>query len=360
LLKKFKISYNRVKYTVKRLQQTGSINRRQGSGRHRSVRTAEVIKRVKARFRRNPCQSARGAVLVMRKSEIRRKFDEIVAFAEVERFIDTPVKHFSIGMYVRLAFAVAAHLDPEVLIVDEVLAVGDAEFQAKCLGKMGQFGQGGRTVLFVSHNITAVEQLCRKGIVLQEGRCVFEGDANGAVKYYLDSISDFRDGQRCKSTAFDLSTAPGRRRRCRPLLKRLELFNGDGRPLGGGLPMGAALKAHICFELERPTSNFDALLGFNNVLGQRVFTAHSVFEPQRAWNERVGEQTFACEIPSLPLVPGEYRIKVALNVDDAEVDEVEDAGRLTIVGSDYYGTGKLPWNVMIVANHHWHLYSSEM
>ena len=111
-----------------------------------------------------------GAILGMSKAEITRKFDEIVAFAEVERFLDTPVKHYSSGMYVRLAFAVAAHLEPEILIVDEVLAVGDAQFQKKCLGKMESAGSEGRTVLFVSHNMVAIKSLCSTGIVLNKGK----------------------------------------------------------------------------------------------------------------------------------------------------------------------------------------------
>src|SRR5262249_43592020 len=114
-----------------------------------------------------------GAILGMTRAEIRRKFDEIVAFAEVEKFLDTPVKRYSSGMYVRLAFAVAAHLDPEILIVDEVLAVGDAEFQRKCLGKMGEVARGGRTVLFVSHNLPAVTNLCNDLITLAHGNIVF-------------------------------------------------------------------------------------------------------------------------------------------------------------------------------------------
>ncbi len=298
-----------------------------------------------------------GAILGMRKAEIGRKFDEIVAFAEVERFIDTPVKHYSSGMYVRLAFAVAAHLDPEILVVDEVLAVGDASFQRKCLAKMIEFSQGGRTVLFVSHSLTSAENLCRKGIVLEEGKIVFGGDMKGTVNYYLRSI--LGAGQSSKSSVIDLSTAPGRPARCPSLLKRLELFNGDGKPLGDALPMGAALKAHICFQLERPASQTDALLGFNNLFGQRIFTVHSVFEPQRTWDQRVGEQILVCEIPSLPLVPGEYRIKVGLNIDGnlgEEIDLVEDAVRLTIVGCDYYGTGRVPWNGTFVAKHRWYPY----
>ena len=130
-----------------------------------------------------------GAILGMRRADIARKFDEIVAFAEVEKFIDTPVKHYSSGMYMRLAFAVAAHLEPEILIVDEVLAVGDAEFQKKCLGKMSDVAKGGRTVLFVSHNMNAIKALCTQGILLQAGRVFFDGSAPACVSHYLDQSS---------------------------------------------------------------------------------------------------------------------------------------------------------------------------
>jgi lipopolysaccharide transport system ATP-binding protein len=126
-----------------------------------------------------------GAILGMRKAEIRRKFDEMVAFAEVERFIDTPVKHYSSGMYVRLAFAVAAHLEPEILIVDEVLAVGDVAFQKKCLGRMGDAAKGGRTVLFVSHNMLALRGLCTRALCLESGRLVEDGAAGQVVSHYL-------------------------------------------------------------------------------------------------------------------------------------------------------------------------------
>src|SRR3989442_790376 len=130
-----------------------------------------------------------GAVLGMRRAEIQRKFDEIVAFAEVERFLDTPVKHYSTGMYLRLAFAVAAHLEPEILLVDEVLAVGDAAFQKKCLGKMGDITEKGRTVIFVSHNMGAVASLCQTGLVLDAGRIRFAGPFTEAAQPYLGQLS---------------------------------------------------------------------------------------------------------------------------------------------------------------------------
>ena len=135
-----------------------------------------------------------GAILGMHRAEIKRKFDEIVAFAEVEKFLDTPVKRYSSGMYVRLAFAVAAHLEPEILIVDEVLAVGDAEFQKKCMGKMQDVASGGRTVLFVSHNMAAVQTLCGRGILLDQGRLILDGKSSEAVKHYLDVTPSRNEG----------------------------------------------------------------------------------------------------------------------------------------------------------------------
>jgi lipopolysaccharide transport system ATP-binding protein len=124
----------------------------------------------------------------MSRTEIKRKFDEMVAFAEIERFLDTPVKRYSSGMYVRLAFSVAAHLEPEILIVDEVLAVGDAQFQKKCLGKMQDVSKdGGRTVIFVSHNMTAIQSLCNKGLFMNRGQLVLDGDIDACIKEYLEN-----------------------------------------------------------------------------------------------------------------------------------------------------------------------------
>jgi len=146
-----------------------------------------------------------GAILGMRRQEIINKFDEIVAFAEVEKFLDTMVKHYSSGMYTRLAFAVAAHLEPEILVVDEVLAVGDAEFQKKCLSKMQDVAGEGRTVLFVSHNLASVQRLCNRGIVLQAGQVLFDGSVDEAIGSYMDLVLD-RQGERVWK---DINQAPG-------------------------------------------------------------------------------------------------------------------------------------------------------
>src|ERR1051325_1424036 len=137
-----------------------------------------------------------GAILGMKKTEIERKFDEIVAFAEIDQLLDTPVKHYSSGMYVRLAFAVAAHLEPDILVVDEVLAVGDTAFQRKCLGKMDDVAKGGRTVLFVSHNIGAIQALCNRAILLQNGSVIKDDSASETVRAYLRKLEGLSGGGR--------------------------------------------------------------------------------------------------------------------------------------------------------------------
>jgi lipopolysaccharide transport system ATP-binding protein len=294
-----------------------------------------------------------GAILGMSKAETERKFDEIVSFAAVDKFVDTPVKHYSSGMYVRLAFAVAAHLEPEILIVDEVLAVGDAGFQKKCLGKMAGVAEAGRTILFVSHNMAAIEHLCGKGLVLDDGQILFRGTAKEAVDHYVRTFAgDDESGQR---HVVDLSVARRRPNNNQARLTRLELFTGGDQPLNGGLKVGAPLKACISFNLEHPTSQFSAVLGFDNDRGQRIVVASSEFEPHR-WDEAlVGDQTLVCSIPSVTLVPGEYRIKVILDIAGATVDAVEDALRLTVLESDYYGTGKSAWSGCVVLPQHWQL-----
>jgi len=294
-----------------------------------------------------------GAMLGMKRAEIESKFDEIVAFAELEKFLDTPVKHYSSGMYVRLGFAVAAHLDPEVLIVDEVLAVGDMAFQRKCLGKMGQFGQSGRTILFVSHNIPAVLNLCQRGIVLEHGRLTFEGDAKSAVEYYVGAVS--RPEQRSESHIIDLWNSSRRPPQYQRWLRKLEVFSGDGRPFTGELAIGTPIRARVEFQLREPTANFDVRVNFVDLYGQMIFAARSSYEPNRNWGPRSGVQEFICEIPDLPLTQGEYRIEVGLVLNDRCVDYVEDACRLKILGSDFYGTGKIPSVGFLVHEQHWSL-----
>src|SRR5262249_51100802 len=292
-----------------------------------------------------------GAILGMRKAEILSKFDEIVAFSEIEQFLDTPVKRYSSGMYVRLAFAVAAHLNPEILVVDEVLAVGDMAFQKKCLGKMSEVSQGGRTVLFVSHNMVAVENLCRRGVVLTKGALAFDGTAKDAVDFYLRSVS----GEGAHGHAIDLKSAPRADSSRPPLLECIEFYTDDDQPFNGSLPIGSPLKIRIHFPLVNATDSFNVGLGFDNMFGQRVFTAHSFFEPDRSHGIRMGPQVFVCEIPSFTLLSGEYTLRVWLDIGNAEADLIDDAARIHVIDADYYGTGRVPWNGTFVLKHHWYL-----
>lgn len=292
-----------------------------------------------------------GAILGMRKTEIVSKFDEIVAFSEVEKFLDTPVKRYSSGMYVRLAFSVAAHLNPEILVVDEVLAVGDMAFQKKCLGKMSEVSQGGRTVIFVSHNMAAVQNLCQRGVVLSDGKMLFNGGAEDAIQQYLHSVT----GTAAQGHVINLLNAPRITKKIRPsLLESMEFFTDGDVAMAGTLPMGAALKMRVRFNFPEPVESFDVGIGFDNVYGQRVFTAHSCFEPERDGGSHVGPQTFVCDIPSLTLVPGEYVLRVWLDANRREVDLINEAARIQVIESDYYGTGRVPWNGVFVLKHHWY------
>ena len=294
-----------------------------------------------------------GSILGMKRQEIDRKFEEITNFAGIGKFLDTPVKRYSSGMYVRLAFSIAAHLEPEILIVDEVLAVGDVAFQKKCLGKMAEACTQKRTVLFVSHNLAAVEALCNKGIVLQQGQIVFSGTAKECVQFYLQNLSS--EGSHSCSHIVDLHNVSGRPAKYRPQLRRLDLYTRNDTPIVGEFPVGAPLKAVITFDLEEPCTSFDASIAFDTASGQRICTAHSAYEPNRQHEQRAGEQVFVCEIPSLPLLPGEYRIGVGLDIGGHEVDWVEDATRLNIIKSDFYGTGVVPTRGTFLIQNRWTL-----
>jgi lipopolysaccharide transport system ATP-binding protein len=253
-----------------------------------------------------------GAVLGLRKAEIRRKFDDIVAFAEVEEFIDTPVKRYSSGMYMRLAFAVAAHLDPEILFVDEVLAVGDAAFQRKCLGKMSDVSRQGRTILFVSHNMAAVQQLCDRAVWLDEGRIRRDGPAKPVVAEYLQAGADAAMEQ----TWPTIEAAPGNDV---VRLRRVAVTDTDGEP-------ASTLAVHDAFALAIEYWNLAAGASLNisvmvhNQDGTCVLTTPSVTDPH--WHGRpfvTGLYRSVCRIPAHLLNDGVYRITVLVVRDLAHV-----------------------------------------
>jgi lipopolysaccharide transport system ATP-binding protein len=220
---------------------------------------------------------------------------------------------------------------------------------------MSDVSKSGRTVLFVSHNMAAVENLCQRGVVLERGRLVFDGTAKDAVQHYLSGISSAAGRSGRTGHVVELEGVGERRSPVAPLLRRLEFFTENEQPLTEGLPIGARLKVKVHFDLPKPTASFNVGLGFNNSYGQRIFMAHSVFEPNRSDEEHVGAQVFSCEIPSFTLMPGEYAVKVWLELKRAQADAIEDAAKITVLESDFYGTGKVPWNGSVVLTHRWYL-----
>ena len=276
-----------------------------------------------------------GAILGMKKSEIARKFDEIVAFAEVERFIDTPVRRYSSGMYVRLAFAVAAHLEPEILIVDEVLAVGDASFQRRCLGRMKTVAEEGRTVLFVSHNMDAMLNLCQRGIVLEKGCLVYDGKAASAVERYLGGLPQVGTG------IVDLREHAGR-----PEGMPLVLTGVGIRPAGQPDAYGKRLRTgeDLAVDIHYDTGGtmLDLVqLGFCSVVGQRLFTVGTHLS-QADDLKLIGKGCLTCTLPQVLLAGGEYSVTVMIGRRNppSNVDYVERAVHFHVDTGDYYGTGK--------------------
>jgi len=240
-----------------------------------------------------------GAILGMNKHEIRNKFDEIIAFAELEKFIDTPVKRYSSGMYVRLAFAVAAHLEPEILIVDEVLAVGDVQFQKKCLGKMEAVGREGRTVLFVSHNMAAIQQLTNKCLLLHHGQLAYFGDVSGGVAEYqsigLDNSQFEAINPQTKLEGFNIARA------CFEIDK---LASGFNKPLSFSLFL----------DLERGFEEVSIGFGINNSLGARVVTFEENFDSLAK-----GRVSIEFTLADHHLPPGNYSVALGIGVRGAQV-----------------------------------------
>jgi lipopolysaccharide transport system ATP-binding protein len=273
-----------------------------------------------------------GAVLGMGRREIARKFDEIVAFAEVERFLDTPIKRYSSGMYVRLGFAVAAHLEPEVLIVDEVLAVGDMAFQRKCLGRMREVGQSGRTVLFVSHSMPAIESLCARSILFEAGRIAYDGPSQAAIRQYINlatCLTGAPIGDRTDRTGEGGARAV-----------HLEILGGDGVS-SSTLRMGDGVRINLSFTADRSLSAICIGLLFDTENGQRLFSIRSSEVRGRFRGER-GRTVACCEVPALPLSPGRYYIHTVIKDHEQVLDRVSHAAAIDILPSDIYGTGRIP------------------
>ncbi len=283
-----------------------------------------------------------GAILGMSKVEIKRKFDEIVEFSEIEKFLDTPVKRYSSGMYVRLAFAVAAHLEPEILIVDEVLAVGDASFQKKCLGKMGEVAEGGRTIIFVSHNMQAVRRLCSQAIYLERGISKKINNIEEAIQLYSAQSS---------TSSFDINLDSVRRTNSefgqKARLLRIRLAPGTSFSYGEPIQLIFTVQ---CF---REVSDLAIGIGFDTVDGNRVMTLDSDHD-QPTLELPIGIHEVQFYIDRNPLHPNVYSVSMAIHSSTYPMDVV--AGTLTwevssgptdLVGDRAYGACRLPVQVTL-------------
>lgn len=285
-----------------------------------------------------------GSILGMKRREIARKFDEIVAFSEIEKFLDTPVKRYSSGMYVRLAFAVAAHLEPEVLVVDEVLAVGDVAFQRKCLGRMQEVSRNGRTVLFVSHNMAAVEALCTHAILLDHGQVLQTGAVKDVVKDYYRLL----EADQLTTTNLADQNGAGRSRR---VFQHATLLDETGRQVSY-LPLGSAFHLRIAMQLDRAVENPVIAIGMDDGIGQRVLTLQTPVS-RASVAKLEGWCEVDCRVDQFPLAPGEYWIKLAATAHGVEVDTVERALRFSVLDGDAFEDGRGFYRGVCVAPSEW-------
>jgi len=272
-----------------------------------------------------------GAILGMRKKEINRKFDEIVAFAEIEKFIDTPVKYYSSGMCVRLAFAVAAHLEPDILLVDEVLAVGDAEFQKKCLGKMDDVAKGGRTVLFVSHNMLAIQSMCKRCILLEEGKVCRDGDADSAVEYYLiqgtghmpNSI-ETKDLKRIDDSGNDL----------RIIKASIHSPNSQARVLAG-----APFTIEMEMQVMRTVENIAYGFGIFSLQGICLFRCNNNDNEKKPYPRlEPGRYRVKGAIEKMPLPPGRYYLGIGVLCSKKSLDWLPELMYFEVLESEVVET----------------------
>jgi len=278
-----------------------------------------------------------GAIMGMSRAEIKRKFDEIVDFSGVEKFLDTPVKRYSSGMYVRLAFSVAAHLEPEILVVDEVLAVGDAEFQKKCLGKMQDVSASeGRTVLFVSHNMLAIQTLCNKGFVLNKGQLVYSGNNNDAINFYQshavtlpkDNLAVRKDRMGGGAIRFTSAWAET------PANKISEtFFSGDDIQI--------VAEYNATDPRAEKISSLQMAFAVTGPFGEQLADLSNVSNGNN-WKNVPVKGKVVCKLPNVPLNAGMYRFNICARVDNTIEDFIVDAGYFVIESGDFFGTGILP------------------
>ena len=273
-----------------------------------------------------------GTILGMRKNEVIQKFDEIVDFSGVEKFIDTPVKRYSSGMKVRLAFSVAAHLEPEILLIDEVLAVGDASFQSKCLGKMEDISNRGRTVLFVSHNMTAVAHLCNRILHIKKDHVVQYEDPEQGIMSYLQEMHD-------SGSAKDLGSRERSADLC-PVIRKIEFLDQNDN-LVNSVPSGGQLGIRIYFENNEPLQDPYFGIFFESQMGVRIFWLQTRLQ-KGILPDLPPSGSIICRVPKLPVIPGQYYLTVGCGTRHKQLDLVNRACSLTVYEADVFGTGRLP------------------
>jgi lipopolysaccharide transport system ATP-binding protein len=276
-----------------------------------------------------------GTILGMKRAEIARKFDEIVAFSELEKFIDTPVKRYSSGMYVRLAFAVAAHLDAEILFVDEVLAVGDFQFQRKCLGKMEEVAKGGRTVLLVSHNLASIAAMCSKAILLNDGRieCMSD-DVRDVLARYSTHV------ERLAST--DLSQRLDRKGEGEIQCVSFQVCDESGQPVPCAIVgRKTILRVRCSVRTDKKITRVVAALCLSATSGQYLAMLNSEISGY-SLPSTPSFDCIECEIPKMPFPPGSYFVNITVISNGVYQDWVQEAAVLRVEMGDYYGSGKLP------------------
>lgn len=273
-----------------------------------------------------------GAILGMNRDEVNRQFDSIVAFAEIAPFIDTAVKYYSSGMYVRLAFAVGAHLKPDILIVDEVLSVGDAQFQQKCLGVMDHAASTGRTVLFVSHNMSAVNHLCRRGIVMDQGRIRFDGTQAEAVANYLSSDNEL----------VSLRDRTDRAGSGQMRVVAVSIRDTQGRALDEAV-CGQEIDICLDYELAQgfQSSRVTAGICVKTQLDVPVFLQHNRLT-RNEWGPLPARGSLVCRIAKLPLPPSNYRLTFSLMRANEYLDTMDNAFELRVAEGDFFGSGEVP------------------
>ncbi len=292
-----------------------------------------------------------GAILGMRRSEINRKFDQIVEFSGVSQYIETPIKRYSSGMAVRLAFAVAAHLEPEILLVDEVLAVGDAAFQKKSLGKMSEVAESGRTIIFVSHNMGAIKNLCTRAVLLDDGRVLADGDVDGVVQEYLVTASEKGEWHT------DIASRTDRQGDGKLRFTDFQLLGANGDEVDAAIA-GESIDFVLHYQRYSEKIQHGRIYIWLRDAFTKGLLRFGTDLTGQDFEDLPPEGRIVCSVPKFSLRPGRYYVDLGADIDGVKADRVIRAETLDVIGGDYYGSGKVPTHPNdgdLLCDHSWSL-----